>query len=172
MVDNMMRYVLDTGFFVIARGYYPTVFPSFWNKFTEAVENGIVSSVSEVKKELENYAVKQTHLAQWISDNNQIFERPNDDVQQNVSIIMGMFRKVLDAKKRLKGGPWADPFVIARAWNLKGTVVTGEKSDVEKSDKSLNRDEITKIPDVCAYLSSEVRCITPEDFMREMGWSF
>ena len=36
----LMAYVFDTNSFIVIGHYYPEQFPSFWEKFDQAVENG------------------------------------------------------------------------------------------------------------------------------------
>ena len=43
----MNQYVLDTGFFVVSRGYYEKTFPSFWEKLDELIDKKILSSVDQ-----------------------------------------------------------------------------------------------------------------------------
>ena len=60
----------------------------------------------------------------------------------------------------LKGGKNADPFVIAKAAVIGGTVVTMES---EKPNSA-------KIPNICKHF--EVPCVTLEAFMENEGWEF
>jgi hypothetical protein len=45
-----MTHFLDTNCFRLLESYYPSRFPSFWRAFDDAVERGLVASVSEVYK--------------------------------------------------------------------------------------------------------------------------
>jgi len=162
-----MHYVLDTGFFVVARYYYRATFPSFWVKLSEAANENIISSADEVRDEVENYGGAQEHLVSWIKENKPIFEPLDDAEQEKLRQVMSLFPQALSKSKQSGGGPWADPLVIARALNLNATVVTGEKS---AKDKKGHVPSLVKIPDICDKL--KVRWINPEGFLREMGWSF
>jgi len=169
-----MHYVLDTGFFVDARKYYLSVFPSFWLKLNEAANENIISSADEVREEVKNYGsaqkrllAEQEHLLAWISNNKRIFGAPGESEQEKLRQIVRRFPEALEKSKNAHGGKWADPFVIARAWDLKATVVTGERS---AKDKTGHVPSFIKIPDICDKL--DVRCVNPEEFMRELGWSF
>lgn len=44
----MALYVFDTSAFIIIGHYYPDQFPTFWSRFTEAVERGEIVSVRDV----------------------------------------------------------------------------------------------------------------------------
>ena len=68
-----MPFILDAGFLIITRKYYREVFPSFWIKMDEASKNKSVYSVSEVRKEIENYGGEQEHLLSWINKHKNFF---------------------------------------------------------------------------------------------------
>ena len=173
-----MHYVLDTGFFILIRGYYPDTFPSFWEKISEMAScenetlfqrtdiNGI-SSVYEVKEEIKSYGGKQKHLLDWINVHKYIFKRPSEEEQSRVRDIMTRFSEAIPEKKQLLGGFWADPFIIARAWHLGATVVTREHSLKNKDGEV---EKFVKIPDICDIL--KIRCISPQKFMIEQEWKF
>lgn len=72
-----MHYVLDSGFFVDSRVYYPGTFPSFWNKMNAAASQGAISSVKEVWNELERYQGHQGHLLDWMNNYRRIFTAPS-----------------------------------------------------------------------------------------------
>ena len=80
----MMHYVLDTGFFVQSREYYPEVFPSFWYNLTKSRQDSQVSSVHEVFQEVENYAGNQEHVLEWIRSKKEIFTKPTAAEQEEV----------------------------------------------------------------------------------------
>lgn len=162
-----MQYILDTGFFVLARDYYPETFPSFWEKLDQAVEKHIVSSVKEVKKEIEKYGGGQDHLLQWIKMHD-IFPNPSKEEQESLIEIMKRFPQALPRRKQSDNAPWADPFVIAKAWQSSATVVTREQPD--KLRDIYPNNPIVKIPDICQTLG--VRWMPPQEFMQEQDWSF
>ena len=160
-----MKYILDTGFFVGSRIYYPTVFPGFWEKMKEASGNGTLSSVKEVQRELERYGGHQVHLLEWIKSHRDVFTEPSHEEQDNVREILAVpeFQRLISEKSKAKGSPVADPFVIARAWGIGGTVVTTEVAGGGKG-KGI------KIPSVCEHFG--VPCVNPEEFMKREGWRF
>lgn len=167
-----MHYVLDTGFFIASRDYYPDIFTSFWSKMDEATKLDIISSVDEVKKELEQYGGEQQHLMNWVNSHSNIFTKPDEKEQRHIRKIFedGHAQGLIGKVKMLRGGPFADPFVIAKAMLVpqKMTVVTRELP--AKKDKNNNMQGAPKMPDVCNTLG--VACITPEDFMQKEGWKF
>lgn len=169
---NQNHYVLDSRFFILARDYYPETFPSFWGKFNTAVQSGIISSVKEVRNEIEYYKGEQQYLLDWIKKNQGVFERPDTEEQKKVTEIMERFPFSLPRKKQLKGEFWADPFVVARAFAQKAIVVSSEKPAKIEKDKKGNKKihHLHKIPNICEELG--VQCITPQKFMAEQKWRF
>ncbi len=167
----MKHYVLDTGFFSISRDYYPEAFPTLWEKMNESVDKDLISSVIEVKRELDRYGGEQEHLLGWAKDNKHIFTQPTTEEQMNIRRIFEIpdFTKVINDKEILRGNPQADPFVIAKVMACEdGVVVTGEKH--AKTNKNGKRDGAPKIPDICDYF--KVECLSPRGFMKEVGWKF
>ena len=53
-----MTYVIDTSSFIVMSHYFPDRFPTFWTDFDALVAKGIITSVSEVHKELDNQVTK------------------------------------------------------------------------------------------------------------------
>ncbi len=173
----MNTYVLDTGFFIISRDYYPETFPSFWKKLNEAVSQEIISSVEQVRAELEQYKGEQEHLANWISNNRNIFTNPTPEEQ---NVVRGIFQNrefqtLISKKQTMKGNPVADPFVIAKAIANQSIVVTREKPAPTRKagNKKKRKEEIQgayKIPDICKHYN--VECVLPQKFMEQQRWNF
>ena len=163
----MDKYILDTGFFVVSRSYYVDTFPSFWQKISSAAEEGLLRSVDEVEKEIKAYRGFQEHLLGWINKHKNIFTRLDEQEQMLLREILQRFPEALTKQQQMKAGPWADPFVIARAWQANATVVTNEKSAKDRAGKV---DAMVKIPDICDALG--VAHQTPQEFMQAQGWRF
>ena len=164
LFDDKPSYVMDTGFFITSRSYYPAIFSAFWEKMNEAVRSRTISSVKEVWRELEDYKGgrgEQEHLLDWLEKHKHIFAEPTHEEEEKVVEIFAVpkFQKLIDKRKIEKGGYAADPFLIAKAWDIGGIVVT------EESPRSP-----VKIPAVCDHFG--VKCITPEAFMQEEKWNF
>ncbi|WP_094545731.1 DUF4411 family protein [Petroclostridium xylanilyticum] len=70
------------------------------------------------------------------------------------------FQVIISGKNLLSGKPVADPFVIAKAKIIDGTVITNEA----------NKPNGAKIPNICERFN--VKCINLEQFMEVEGWSF
>ena len=166
-----MHYVLDTSFFVVTRDYYPESFGGFWVNMDDAASSDLISSVSEVKKELENYQGEQEDLVEWVANHVNIFTKPSLEEQNHIRDIfqIQMFQNLMSKQTMLEGKPFADPFVIAKAMTIEGgIVVTREKPAMR--DKKNNIQGSHKIPDVCQHFG--VECISPREFMRREHWSF
>ena len=84
-----MLYVVDTSSFIVMGHYFPDRFPTFWRDLDALVANGSVISVSEVLKELNNYATRP-HLAAWLKKNKQLFSSPSSIETQNVAKIFSV----------------------------------------------------------------------------------
>jgi len=155
-----MIYVFDSNSFSEMSPYFPDIFPAFWTKFELALANGEILSTREVLLELTDGP--QNHILEWCNNNKSIFEVPNNAELEFVNKIFSInhFRQLISNKSILRGTPVADPFVIARAAILSGTVVSEESYKPNAS----------KIPNVCQHFG--IRCIKLGDFLRENGWTF
>ena len=156
-----MSYVFDTNVFCqLFDSYYRNRFPTLWRRFDELVANDRITSTREVRREIENHRVST--LRDWAGDNREIFPAPNADEAHVVNRIFGErhFQQVIERRKLLKGGLNADPFIVARAYVLEGTVVTMES----------NRPNGAKIPNICDHF--EVVCLSLEGFMEAENWTF
>jgi hypothetical protein len=155
-----MIYVFDSNSFSEMSPYFPDIFPAFWTKFETAVANGEISSTREVLLELNDGP--QNHIFEWCNTNKSIFETPNNVEMEFVSRIFSIqhFRQLISNKSILRGTPVADPFVIARAASLSGTVVSEESY----------KPNAAKIPNVCEHFG--IRCIKLGEFLREKRWTF
>ncbi len=155
-----MIYVFDSNSFSEMSPYFPDIFPAFWAKFELALANGEILSTREVLLELTDGP--QNHILEWCNNNKSIFEVPNNAELEFVNKIFSInhFRQLISNKSILRGTPVADPFVIARAAILSGTVVSEESYKPNAS----------KIPNLCQHFG--IRCIKLGDFLRENGWAF
>lgn len=157
-----MKYVFDTGVFIdIFRHYYRDQFPSFWEQFDSAVRDERIVSTREVFKELEQVA---DDALVWAKRHRAgVFPEPRAEEMEFVAKIFSghpHFQQLVQQKKRLEGGPCADPFVIAKAKTERRTVVTTEK----------RRPDSARIPNICDEY--KIVCVNLEKFMREEGWKF
>ena len=156
-----MVYVFDTSSFIVIGHYYPEQFPSFWDKFNQAVNLEKIISVREVFRELDQDA-SIDHLSDWIKQHRSIFMTPSTAATQFVSTIFSVphFQALVPERNRLAGRPNADPFIIAMTKVINGCVVTKEKE----------RPNAAKIPNVCRHFG--VDCTNLQGFMKRENWSF
>jgi len=153
-------YVFDSGpLIVMFRHYYPERFPTLWEKFDELIDQESVVSVKEVSRELNGHV---DSLSDWVKDNNGIFLMPTPNEFLLVSEIFKIphFQDLIRKQERLEGKPVADPFVIAKAKEIGGCVVTTEKYKPNSA----------KVPNVCERFGVEYMSL--EDFMAKENWSF
>ena len=155
-----MIYVFDTNSFSEMSSYFPDVFPAFWARFDQAVTAGEITSTREVLRELNN--VSQNHVLDWCNLNKAIFAMPDATETAFIPRIFAVrhFQQLIGTKQLLRGTPVADPFIIARAKVLGGTVVS------EESPKP----NAPNIPAVCQHFG--VPCMKLGDFMRAKRWTF
>ena len=156
-----MAYVFDTSSFSVVGNYYPEQFPTFWGKFDQAVTDGTIISVREVRRELEFY-IPYPHLSDWVRDHRDIFSPPIPAETRFVREIFSIphFQMLVSEKDRLAGNLGADPFVIARAKVINGRVVTEET----------RRPHAARIPNVCDHFG--IDCINLRGFMEREDWTF
>lgn len=158
-----MIYVFDNSSLSnILNHYYQDRFPSFWEKFNEIVSNGNLISVREVRNELTGKFDDES-IDRLKKHNNDFFANPTPDELSFITSIYSVqhFQQNLNKKKILSGGYFADPFVIAKAWKEKGTVVTEEEF----------RENAAKIPNICKHFNN-IPCLKLEGFLIKEDWKF
>jgi len=156
-----MIYVFDSGPLIwMFRYYYPERFPSLWIEFDELIASQRIISVKEVSRELEG---QDDLLSDWVKDNGDVFQPPN---QSEFSLVANIFKiphfqGLIRKQERLQGKPVADPFVIAKAGSIdNGCVVTTEK----------HKKNASQIPNVCEHFS--IPYMNLEQFMEKENWTF
>src|ERR1044071_2619833 len=105
-------YLFDSSSIRVFSNYYPDRFPSFWQRFDEAVADGRVLSVREVYNELA-FQLSGRWIWSWIESHKPLFLQPTNAEAAFVAEIFGVphFRSLVGEIQRLKGRPVADPFV-------------------------------------------------------------
>ena len=157
-----MQYIFDNNTLSgIFRHYYRDSFPSFWSLFDKMVLEGTIMSVREVKNEIE-VLTRKDELEIWAKANARFFHAPTAEELQFITKIYSVphFLKSISQKKLLKGDPFADPFIIAKAFVEQGTVVTLEKVTPNA----------VKIPNICEHF--QIPCINLKIFLKQNNWSF
>jgi len=153
-------YIIDTSVVsALHRNYYRSRFVSLWKRFDEMVEGGVFTSTRESLRELED-AGGAAH--DWAKANPDLFVTPDANEGAFVAKIYGVvhFQANIEKQKIYRGGRNADPFLIARAAVLGGTVLTMEQI----------KPNAAKIPNICQHF--KVPCVDLEDFMEQEDWVF
>ena len=157
-----MIFVFDTNVLSqMFHSYYRGRFKTLWSNFDNLVEGGRVTSTREAFNESQGDRIPA--LREWAKENKEsIFPTPNADEAIWVSKIFAVrhFQHVIEQKKILKGGFNADPFIVARAAALNGTVVTNESHPLNGA----------KIPNICEHF--KIPCVNFEGFMEVESWTF
>ena len=157
-----MIYVFDTNSLSnILRHYYPERFLSFWEKFNAMVKNEELVSVREVRNELAGI-FDDKDIDKLIAYNENFFSNPTPEELNFITDIYSVkhFQHNLEKKKILKGGFFADPFIIAKGWKEKGTVISEEEL----------KDHGAKIPNICEHF--KIPCMKFEGFLEKEDWKF
>jgi hypothetical protein len=157
-----MIYVFDNNTLAgIFRHYYRDFLPSFWTRFDTMVASGEVCSVREVHNEIKQLTRKDD-LEAWAKANPGFFHDPSPAELQFITQIYRVphFSNSISQQKLLKGGPFADPFIIAKAHVSRGTVVTMEKRTPNAA----------KIPNICDHF--KISCINLREFLKQNNWSY
>jgi hypothetical protein len=154
-------YVFDTSSFRELFHFYPLRFPTLWQAFHALIENEDVLSVKEVLQEM-SVGGNDHPDAKWAKIHKKIFKEPTVEEAQFIAEIFRVehFQQSLEQKKLLKGGHFADPFIIASAKINSATVVTQERL----------KQNGTKIPNICERFG--VPCTNLEGFMEMEHWEF
>lgn len=156
-----MVYVLDTNSIRVFGHYYRDSFPSFWENIEELIAEERLTSVRQVEQELEQYNANR-HIEEWVDDHESLFVTPSKEVMEGVREIFEVphFQQMISEKRRLGPKPVADPWVVARAWELDGCVVSEETP----------KQNSAKIPNVCDHFG--VDCCTVKDMLKREGWVY
>lgn len=156
-----MIYVFDTNSLSVLKNFYPENFPSFWRQWEELVSDGTITSVREVKRELDNRDGTD-FLQAWVKKNKALFITPSSEELMVVQQILAIsrFQALIGTQATLRGTPVADPFIVAAAKVKDGVVITEERL----------KPNAAKIPNVCEHF--KIPCTNLEGFMSQQSWSF
>lgn len=157
-----MKYVFDNGSLIILFNfYYESRFPTLWKHYYESIDKGQIISVREVAREIDTYQ-GDSRLKEWAKEYSSFFEEPTTEELLFIEDIFKVahFQDLISKKSRLQGKPVADPFVIAKARQISGCVVTQE----------LFKENAAKIPNVCNHFN--IPYTNLEGFMEKEGWEF
>ena len=117
-----MKYLFDTSSFIAWwHEIYPVaVFKDIAKLIANDIENLIVQSPIEVKKELEEKVGDE--LTEWVKTKSNLFIPTKPELQSSIADISNAYPRMLKQKGRVN----ADPVIIALAQSNNATVVTQE----------------------------------------------
>ena len=151
-----MMYILDTSFFLEASKLHMPLEsqPAFWDWLVTLAQAGVVSIPESVYEEI---IAGNDSVADWIKAHKQEFvdqQAAFTQIRRVMTDGYGFIDEItLDEL-------WADPWVIAHASAVGGTVVTSEKPGNQTSPRK------KKIPSVCKTL--KIPCCTITAFVWQM----
>lgn len=157
-----MIYVFDTSAFIrlFRTGTYDKeIFPTLWENFDDLVRDRQIFSVREARREIERI---DDELASWAKEHSGLFYEPNERQTRFIRELFtnSHFQGLVKHKMIVSGGPVADPFVIALAYDVDGCVVTEEK----------DKPNAPCIPGICNNYN--IPCVNLAGFMRRQNWKF
>jgi hypothetical protein len=159
-----MKYIFDNNTLTaIFRHYYFGRFPSFWAKFNYLVNAKEITSVREVKKELQGKNIDiWAVIKKWSNDHPDFFSNPTNEELEFITKIYSVrhFQQNIGKKMLYKGTPVADPFLVAKAKINNSNIVTQEKYKANSSS----------IPNICKHF--EVDYLDLEGFLIAENWEF
>ncbi len=155
-----MPYILDTSALLHAwrRDYPPDTFPSLWEKIEELAASETLVAPHEVLLELERGG---DEIYEWAREHDGMFIEPEETVQEKVQEVVDRWPEFVPDESH--DGVWADPYVVALAAVVGGTVVTGENLAPENARRP-------KIPNLCRALGIPYTNLL--GVLRNEGWTF
>jgi hypothetical protein len=157
-----MKYVIDNNTLIsIFKHYFFGRFPTFWNNFNNLINSNEICSVKEVYNELKKLN-RGDELEKWYKNHRGFFIEPSIEDMKFVSMIFSIqhFQNNLEKKKLANGGAYADPFIIAKAYNDNLTVITQESY----------KPNAAKIPNICKHF--KIKYVNLEGFLETENWIF
>ncbi len=150
-----MTYAFDTSSVSTLRFIFQSRFLNFWSDIQNYVIYEKIISTREVKNELDVRFQDDEQILKWATENRDIFLVPTlaETTFVEQIFLSKKFKALLEAKRFLQGGYFADPFIIALAKVKNACVVTEEK---EKPNSS-------SIPNICKEF--KIECTNLEGFM-------
>lgn len=156
-----MIYAFDTNAFShLFKSFYKNRFPTLWDLYDEIVLEGRLVSTREVLAEIKDGPTES--LRDWAADHKELFTTPTAEEGLFVAQIFAVkhFQQIIEQRKLYRGGKNADPFIIAKAKVVEGTVVSLEKE----------KPKAAKIPNICKHF--DIPCMSLEEFMEAEEWEF
>jgi len=135
---------MDSNTYIQAKNFYYNMdfCPAYWDWLEKQFQAGLVMSIDNVYLELVDSTDK---LCDWAKEHKEHFVSVSDDTTQEKFAEIANFVVSLDNKSQVDIANFlskADPWIIAKAATIGGTVVTHEALVPENSKK-------VKIPNIC-----------------------
>lgn len=125
-------YVIDTSAIVDLFRWYPpdiSVFKPIWDKIEKMIGSGILISHYEVYREIE---VGDDMAVEWCKKHKKMFIDPDDHQIRIFEKVREAYEKDQWDKKITQPGPWADPWIITLAIQLRErSKILGIQGDVK-----------------------------------------
>lgn len=157
-------YLLDSNTYIQAKNLYygMDICPAYWDFLDATFLSGDVCSINQVYRELTD---GNDDLKDWVKDRRAYFIDNDDENTQTLyaQITEHLFARNYNAKSRDNFLEKADAWIIAKAMDLGGTVVSHE-SVVQQQSKRV------KVPNVCNDFG--VDCISTFEFLRRVNAKF
>lgn len=153
-----MPYSIDTSIVITAwrDHYWPQIFPGFWDRFNEAIEDGTLLAVQPVKDEL---IKKDDEIGKWAKRTDGFFVPLDEDIQEAAINVLATHPGLIT-----QGGKRStvDPFVIALGMARGIPVVSYERKS--------NSPAKPHIPNVCEDKRHPYMSI--KELMTALDWTF
>lgn len=133
-------------------GYPRAIFPTIWEKLEYMITGVELISHEEVYKEIKK---RNDSIYQWCKQNKNMFKDIDECQRKELGNIETKYDPVYWATEMNKGGPWADPWVIALSICEDAIIVTDEK------------DVPNHIPYIAKHFNRQ--CLKLTDFFQKIG---
>ncbi|RZN38276.1 MAG: DUF4411 family protein [Methanophagales archaeon ANME-1-THS] len=133
-------------------GYPKDVFPTIWKKLESMIKGGELISHVEVFKEIKK---RNDPIYQWCKQNKNMFKDIDDCQIKELENIKTKYDPIYWNTEINKGGPWADPWVVALSICEDAIIITDEKNAPNH------------IPWIANHFDR--RCLNLIDFFKEVG---
>lgn len=152
-----MIYCVDTSSLIFAKNSMPRdLFQGFWHPFEEKIRDRSIISIQPVFDEI---GKGDDGLQQWSKEYSFFFQDVTTEIGYAVRDVIRSAKEIVNHRAEKDE---ADPYIVALALTVGGTVVTQESARFKQGQM--------KIPLVCRRL--DLRCTDLHGMMRELGWMF
>ena len=158
----LMGYLFDTNIFIKSKNEMPQdIWPTFWHKISELIQEGKICSSVKVKEEIDH---GNDELTQWMEQNatSDFYLDVDNDVLRQYAITQNWATSntIFTPQARIEYATVADAFLVATASAKHLTLVTNETSNPGCKKR-------VKIPDACNALG--VKYCDLNTALRELG---